>query len=268
MSVKIYSGYRLPGDVNLARFSNQLAARLQPTWRRAAIVATTLTGLLLTGKPGDPADLAAPESDAQRLEQIVRAISGGQLDCKDVTMLGACSTLWGQAAAIVEAVQERLDRPRALRVLPLFDLTVSVWYLPDPLSARWTYAIWYAEQPEFQEIWVGSTGVQPWPYWDNSDKPDGVTEQKWEQRDKVWGRVHKPGGVVWKYPMPGLWVAAHTEKWLSPKAGLSWLALERRVRSTLSDGPAFSDRTLEQYAERLAGPALAVPGRAASNRGC
>lgn len=262
MSTRIYNGYRLPSGANLAQLGSQLADRMQPVWRRAAVAATVLVGTALVGVRQDGRASKTPPS-AAAMTKAVAAISSNQLQPKDVPILFACSTVWAQAAAIVEALQERLSRPNALRVLPALDLTAQAWFVPDPRGGRWTYATWYSEIPEFQQIWESIPGLQPWPYWNNTDRPANLSDRQWGYRGRVWDRVLHPGvGVVWRLHQPSLWVEAVSRaenRWLTVDAGLAWL----QEAGDSSECPA-APGALETVGRLLSGPAVPGPQRRAA----
>lgn len=49
--------------------------------------------------------------------------------------------------------------------------------------------------------------VEPWPYWNNTERPDDVTEDEWEQRRLFWNRALPGAGVPARHCL----TFAHTE---------------------------------------------------------
>jgi hypothetical protein len=47
-------------------------------------------------------------------------------------------------------------------------------------------ALFYAERKEMRDMWEANPHVKPWPYWDNTDWPKGMTREKWNYRGKKW----------------------------------------------------------------------------------
>jgi len=207
----LYSAYRLPGAVNVARLCRDLTGRTDPVWQQLALRAVATAALLLAspartepdtdtdtdivvgvgGSPAGAAGGAVSEQDGARLlASVTKLCSAGQVHPEQ---LWANVTLLGQAAAIVHAVQEALAGPSARRVPPVIDLAFSVAFLTDPADDRdvpeWTYAVLYTDRAEFQQVWEATPGVQPWPYWNNTDAPGDVEPSEWDERAMTWKRV-------------------------------------------------------------------------------
>ena len=242
MSWRVYHGYRLPASMSIPVLCRDLRRRAEPVYRELAIEAVGLTALLLC-------------ADDASVEKVADAVSHGQVK---EAKAGWCPTLLSQAAAIVDAVQERLRRPAALRVPAVFDLVFSVAFVADVVGSEWTYALLYTDRQELEGVWAATPGVEPWPWWDNTDGPDDVTEAEWDERGDVWRRVlgdDPPGhvGCSWEARYRDLWLeAAISEKsdaWLTVDAAL------RRLEAI--SAPGFFERQNE-LAERFAGPALAA----------
>jgi len=69
---------------------------------------------------------------------------------------------------------------------PEIDYSCSIALVRD---GKDLLAIIYTEHQMFQDIWSAAPGVEPWPYWNNSDRPDDLTEEQWDQRAKSWERA-------------------------------------------------------------------------------
>ena len=242
MSWKVHHGYRLPTSTSIPRLCRDLRIRMSPVHRELALEAVGMTALLLA-------------ADEASVEKVADAVSNGQVKA---TTSRWCPTLLAQAAAIVDTVQERLRRPAALRVPAAFDLAFSVAFVADVVESEWTYALLYTDRQELEEVWAATPGVEPWPWWNNTDRPDDVTEAEWDERGDVWRRMlgdDPPGhvGCSWEAPYRDLWLEAaiseESDAWLTVDAAL------RRLEAIAA--PGFFERRNE-LAERFVGPALAV----------
>lgn len=87
-----------------------------------------------------------------------------------------------------EAVREVLMRAKAASQLPVrsehdIDCRLNVWfYLRHayvvPIGDAWVHERFECESP-----------VEDYAYWNNTDKPDDVTERAWTARGKMWETV-------------------------------------------------------------------------------
>lgn len=66
---------------------------------------------------------------------------------------------------------------------PEFDFDCHLSLIP---YGKRTLALVYAEQGEFWKIWESQPFVKPYPYWNNTDRPEGVTAAEWRARRKAW----------------------------------------------------------------------------------
>lgn len=42
---------------------------------------------------------------------------------------------------------------------------------------------------DYEKMWFESSGVTPWGYWNNTDRPHDVSEQEWEERRNTWDKI-------------------------------------------------------------------------------
>jgi hypothetical protein len=66
------------------------------------------------------------------------------------------------------------------------DLAVDVCLIPTNDKIL---ALLYSERKEYIKIWTDVAGVEPYPYWNNSDEPDGLSWDEWERRGKEWDKA-------------------------------------------------------------------------------
>ncbi len=53
----------------------------------------------------------------------------------------------------------------------------------------------YTESSKWFRKWLKMPGVSEYGYWNNTDPPDDVSEEEWENRGKVWNEVLGSSGV-------------------------------------------------------------------------
>lgn len=70
---------------------------------------------------------------------------------------------------------------------PAFDLELDACFLRDPDDAGQLYAVLYTEQPAYRAAYPPV--FEPWPYWNNTDRPDDVTDAEWGTRRDTWDRL-------------------------------------------------------------------------------
>jgi hypothetical protein len=66
---------------------------------------------------------------------------------------------------------------------PLFDWGFSVDFIPREDKIL---CLLFAEKKEFIEYWQNIKEVEEYPYWDNSDEPEGMDYEDWKLRGKEW----------------------------------------------------------------------------------
>lgn len=63
-------------------------------------------------------------------------------------------------------------------------------FLADPADGR-RYALLYdrTDRDTLTGIWEGLGVAEPWPYWNNTDRPDDVDADEWAFRHRTWDRI-------------------------------------------------------------------------------
>ena len=69
---------------------------------------------------------------------------------------------------------------------PLVDFEFQLSLMP---YQGHVYGIIYTEQKEWSDIWMKRPGVVDYSYWNNSDRPDEISDQEWDNRGKVWSAI-------------------------------------------------------------------------------
>jgi hypothetical protein len=92
------------------------------------------------------------------------------------------------AHAAIEQATEIIEK-QGKRVPPL-DFQCEITFLADRLNpAGPIYALLYTEREDYREEFESIEGVEFWGYWNNTDQPDDVTDEQWDERRQVWDRI-------------------------------------------------------------------------------
>jgi hypothetical protein len=92
-----------------------------------------------------------------------------------------------------ENVQEKYKEiNKTSRRNPTYDFQFSVAVIPTKNNIL---CITYTEQEVFDRVWRNMKEVEHYGYWNNTDRPDGVTEKDWRLREKEWGKALKNWGI-------------------------------------------------------------------------
>lgn len=90
---------------------------------------------------------------------------------------------------------ELMDRQARVRRTqerdPSVDFSFDVCFVP---LGRRTLALAYTDQRSFTRIWERTPHVWCYPYWDNTDQPQGVSARDWDKRGRDWDNALEPGG--------------------------------------------------------------------------
>ncbi len=76
----------------------------------------------------------------------------------------------------------RLIRVQQQRV-PQVDTDFTVLVIP---SGEQMLGIVYTERQAWFDAWCKLPGVEEFGYWDNTDQPDGVSDDEWDARSRAW----------------------------------------------------------------------------------
>lgn len=75
---------------------------------------------------------------------------------------------------------------------PSIDMSCEVVLLPH---ASGLYGIAYAENRAIENAFFASEGIERFAYWNNTDRPDDVTEEDWGARRRLWHALLPGSGV-------------------------------------------------------------------------
>jgi hypothetical protein len=65
-----------------------------------------------------------------------------------------------------------------------FDFEVTLFPFDDAILG-----ISFTEQSDFHALWLAQSDVEEYGYWNNTDKPETVSESEWESRADAWDVV-------------------------------------------------------------------------------
>lgn len=173
MSITIYNGYKLPAmnamELNafIIRFrelAEQKASQLCAK-SLANLISHDLDELVVFGK-----------------EEFIKR----NLKRKNVTDENAdkkfryCST---SLHAHMDMRDRYFEIQRTSQRDPAMDFDCHAVFIP--LEDK-TLVLFYAELEEMRELWKSQKEVSSYGYWNNTDYPEDVTGEEWEERKKVW----------------------------------------------------------------------------------
>lgn len=91
---------------------------------------------------------------------------------------------------LLEAFNSVMDRQREIKKTGYrdcevdFDFEVSI--MPH---GRKVYGIIYTERGKWRDLFMDQPEISDFSYWDNSDRPDSITQREWNHRYKVWDQI-------------------------------------------------------------------------------
>lgn len=91
---------------------------------------------------------------------------------------------------LMEAFHSVMDRQREIKKTGYrdcevdFDFEVSV--MPH---GRNIYGIIYTERGKWRDLFMSQPEISDFSYWDDTDRPDDITERRWRHRYKVWDTI-------------------------------------------------------------------------------
>ena len=78
------------------------------------------------------------------------------------------------------------EMKRTQQRLPLVDTLFSITIFP---LDDYFLGIVYTEHDTWYFQWLEQENVEDYAYWNNSDKPDKLTDEEWDERYKNWSKV-------------------------------------------------------------------------------
>ncbi len=112
-------------------------------------------------------------------------LSVGSIDEKDAEILKHYSLSWYAYEKILNA-QKKIKETNQRD--PAYDFELNILIFPKSYTDR-TLAMVYGENKSFLECFTKHPKVEEYGWWNNSDKPNEVTDEQWDQREKDWQMV-------------------------------------------------------------------------------
>lgn len=181
MSTKIYGGFRItqPGATDflgLQVLLNELSARL------------TELACLETNKHVLRSAIDRFDQDSLRKAGLINApeMEGGDHeqdeDARD-----------GYIACAILRLLERADKvEQTQRRDAAIDMSCELVLLPHESGL---YGIAYTENRAIESAFFASEGIERFPYWNNTDRPNEVSEEDWAARGHLWHELLPGSGV-------------------------------------------------------------------------
>ena len=137
--------------------------------------------------------MAADKGNARLSQMIAKAIDDADMikarDETRVVELDHRSPRSYFKSQIMEKWRE--SKAAGLRY-PMFDFDMDVDIIPFGDAF---YGVVRTDQREWPKAWLdGSDKISDFSYWNNSDEPEGVTPEEWEQRGLVWEQMLDAAG--------------------------------------------------------------------------
>lgn len=168
--------------------------------------------------------LSAVGATLAKLRESVRLLAGGSMAQRiaadavrviDLHALGRpipADLRYEGDSPLVWAMTRAMDRYRAVRRTsvrdPEYDPECEVGVWPH---ADMAYLNVCTERGEYLPVLASLPGVEPYPYWDNNDRPPEVTAAQWARRGAAWRRATRKPCLVFQclgpYGLPTFEVA-------------------------------------------------------------
>lgn len=178
MSTKLFHGYKIQSMSlkELDRWANDLRDRIQCTERQ-------LRTRLLARLAVDLIDRVVLAESLEDLSPHITRMSGGdKANFKNSPAL----------LAFLEMMNHEKEIKRTQHRDPEYDFDCTVQILP---IRRALLALLFTEQDAYRRVWRRMPGVREYAYWNNIDRPEGLSRAAWERRSRNWDEAMGPSGV-------------------------------------------------------------------------
>jgi hypothetical protein len=131
---------------------------------------------------------------------------------------------------LMEAISALWDRQAKVTKIhlrdPLVDFEFAVSLMPFEGQV---YGIAYTEQREWHSLWMAKPFIVDFAYWDNTDPPEDLPDEEWQERDRAWDSIFK--SAIMSAPSMAGFTAECTHDTLMPD-----------TENVVAALPAFEDR--------------------------
>ena len=141
------------------------------------------------------ADLAALHAAMMALRPGIRAVQA-EMENKLIANLAtsaiddAAAKSTNAEAPAFNAWTEVEERRRKIKTTgrrdPAVDFDLSLMVLPFEGKI---YGLVFTDCKDVEEFVMAAPWIEPWPYWDNTDADESVTDEEWTERGKTWTAI-------------------------------------------------------------------------------
>lgn len=181
MSTKIYGGFRISHPVSMDFLG--LQARLNE-------LSATLTEIarVESNKYVLRSAIERFDQDSLRKAGLIKALEAEDVDHEeDVDARDGYFT-----CAILRLLERAAKIEQTQRRDAAIDMSCEVVLLPHVSGL---YGIAYTEHRAIENAFFASGGIERFAYWNNTDRPDDVTEDDWASRGRLWHELLQGSGV-------------------------------------------------------------------------
>lgn len=211
MSTKIYNGYVLPKQSmeELLVFCKDMGNRMKE--KKQNIIIKTLATMII---------------------HMLDSTSAGLADKVKLGEKALGKSLYGNA---LESLRSRIDKRNKFERDPQFDFGCNIMLFPMEDKVL---CLLYCEHSELEKIW--NENVQEYHYQNQTDKPDEISNEEWEQRRKDWNEAL--GGDGWGRPIDNGFKFTFTDEEVSYPYPV--------IEEVIAELPSFEERLAEISKEK------------------
>jgi hypothetical protein len=107
------------------------------------------------------------------IENSQAAYKGEEKNPTDIKI--ACFDLW-------QDMRRKVIREKGFKV-PHIDTDFNVVLIP---TNGFVLGIVYTSHNDWYNAWCNHPGVEEYSYWNNTDEPEGMSEEEWNKREEDW----------------------------------------------------------------------------------
>jgi hypothetical protein len=134
---------------------------------------------------------------------------------------------------------------------PFVDIYSSLTIAPAP-NARHSLARLFTENTNVRKAFEDHPLITPYPYWDNTDKPDEIPEAEWDKRAKDWDRIigYEPAATC-MFSIEVFGKYQTTDMALPNTETLQKMfPIENRIKALLNAAP-LTPKEIQEFREKL-----------------
>ncbi|MFW6219340.1 MAG: hypothetical protein ACOC33_00600 [bacterium] len=157
MSTKIYNGYKLKNNMSFQKitiFCQMIGDLINE--EREKLIVSLFTNIFI--------------------DDLICILSGGYPQDKNLKFLISFE--------IYNEYKKRSDKIKQTKQRdPLYDFEFEIVFIPIKNKIL---CLLYTEQSNFIKIWENQSEIEEYGYWNNTDKPENLSEKDWDKRKIDW----------------------------------------------------------------------------------